>query len=427
MKLRSKAFFCLLFLLISHLTFSSPAEAQTKRFGAYFVEWGVYDRDYVPADIPVAKLTHVNYAFLKPTETDECAIHDTWAAKGKPMDRLVYGTDISRNEHLGTLNQLRKLRSIRPGAHISLLFSLGGATLSNSGVFSAIAADPARRSRLAANCVAFMKQEGFDGIDIDWEFPKSAETANFTELIKAFRAEMQRQGPNPRNGKPFLLTIAASSSVYYINFIDVAEIAPYLDWVNVMAYAKHGCWGINHTGHNAPLLGSTEEPDGFGYSGDGGISEWLRRGMPADKLLLGLPYYGRAFQAMTGPGPNPSSYPGRFAPIDPAMNTSGSCAQGTWAADGILSYWHLVENYVDLQGWTSYWDGEQRTRFLYKDQSSYWISYDDPDSIAEKANYALLHNLGGIFAWELSQEKRPGFTTTYPLTSAAAEGLQGIR
>jgi chitinase len=425
MKSCAKALFPLLFLLMSHLTISPSAEAQSGRFVAYFVEWGVYERDYVPADIPADKLTHINYAFIEPTVTDQCVIHDTWAAREKPMQRVAPGTDISLNEHLGTFNQLRKLRYFlqkKKGKTLPLILSVGGWT--PSSVFPAIAADPVRRSRFAANCVAFMKQEGFDGIDIDWEYPKSADTANFTELIKAFRAEMQRQGPNPRNGAPFLLTIAASPAIYYINFIDVAGITPYLDWVNVMTYSMHGCWGINHTGHNAPLWGSAEEPDGFNYSGHGGISEWLRRGMPADKLLLGLPYYGKAFQAMTGPGPN-LSYPGRFAPIDPAMNTSGNCPQGTWAdtPDGTLSYWDLVNRYVNLNGWTSYWDEEQAVPFLYKDQGSYWISYDDPASLRGKAGYANLQNLGGVFVWELSQEKQPGFTATYPLTNAVAEGL----
>lgn len=419
----TKALFGLLFLLIPLLTFPSPAEAQSRRFVAYFVEWGVFARDYMPADIPADQLTHVNYAFIKPTDTDQCVIYDTWAARQEPMERVVPGTDISQNEHLGTLNQLRKLRSYQEGRGktLPLILSVGGWTFSSA--FPAIAADPVRRNRFAANCVAFMKQEGFDGIDIDWEYPKSADTANFTELIKAFRAEMQRQGPNPRTGAPFLLTIAVSPARYWINFIDVAGIEPHLDWVNVMTYTMHGCWGINHTGHNAPLYGSAEEPDGFSYSGDGGISEWLRRGMPANKLLLGLPYSGKAFQAMTGPGPNPS-YPGRFAPIDPAMNTSGSCAQGTWAdTKGDLSYWDLVNRYVNLNGWTRYWDAEQKVPFLFKDQGSYWISYDDPISIASKAEYARIRNLGGVFVWELSQEKQPGFTTTYPLTNAAAAAL----
>jgi chitinase len=422
MKTYARALFGLLSLVIPLSIASPAAEAQTRRFVAYFPEWGVFARDYMPADIPADKLTHVNYAFIMPTANDQCVIYDTWAARNEPMERVVPGTDITRNEHLGTFNQLRELRSYQEarGKSLPLILSVGGWTASSP--FPAIAADPVRRDRFAASCVTLMKQEGFDGIDIDWEYPKTADTANFTGLIKAFRAEMQRQGPNPRNGAPFLLTIAASSAKYWINFIDVAGIAPYLDWVNVMSYSMHGCWGINHTGHNAPLLGSAAEPDGFAYTADGGILEWLRRGMPAEKLLLGLPYYGKAFQAMTGPGPNPA-YPGRFAPIDPSRNTSGNCAQGTWTDTSDLSYWDLAQRYVNLNGWTRYWDAEQKVPFLYKDQGSYWITYDDPASIAGKAEYARINNLGGVFVWELSQEKAPGFPTAYPLTDAAAAAL----
>jgi chitinase len=255
MKTYARALFGLLSLVIPLSIASPAAEAQTRRFVAYFPEWGVFARDYMPADIPADKLTHVNYAFIMPTANDQCVIYDTWAARNEPMERVVPGTDITRNEHLGTFNQLRELRSYQEarGKSLPLILSVGGWTASSP--FPAIAADPVRRDRFAASCVTLMKQEGFDGIDIDWEYPKTADTANFTGLIKAFRAEMQRQGPNPRNGAPFLLTIAASSAKYWINFIDVAGIAPYLDWVNVMSYSMHGCWGINHTGHNAPLLG----------------------------------------------------------------------------------------------------------------------------------------------------------------------------
>ncbi len=109
---------CWLYLTIaaaSGITFGRD----TRNFCAYFVEWGVYDRNYVVADIPAEELTCINYAFIEPADIDsdslyECRLIDTWAALEKPMSRLVPGTDPGQNEHLGNLNQFRVIRRNHP-------------------------------------------------------------------------------------------------------------------------------------------------------------------------------------------------------------------------------------------------------------------------------------------------------------------------
>ncbi|HEY3572141.1 MAG TPA: glycoside hydrolase family 18 protein [Thermoanaerobaculia bacterium] len=415
--------YCLLALVL----LAAPAVRAAKFVGDYS-EWSVYGHDYVPADIPADKLTHINYAFIVPAGPDAngnyaCAISDTWAAEQKPLDRLVPGTDTSKGEDLGTLNQLRKLRSwrLQNGQVLPLILIVGGS--SGSGAFSGAAATDATRTAFANSCVGLMMNEAFDGLEIDWEFPASTETANVTALLQKLRGTLDAQGTDPRTGAHYLLTLAGPGDAYYLSRFDVAGIQPYLDWVDVMSYDFHGCWGgTDHTGHNAPLYGSADDPDGATFSVSQGISDWISRGMPAAKILLGLPYYGKAFQALTDAGPN-GSYPGRYAGVDPAQNDGTTCAPGTWGNDGGLDYWDLAANYVNVNGYVHYWDGQQGVPFLWKDLTR-WVTYDDAQSLAGKATFARNQGLGGVFVWELSLESAPTqVPKTYPLTNAVAGSL----
>lgn len=408
----------------------APTAARAAKLVAYYTEWSIYERQYFPADIPADKLTHINYAFIKPVGPDAsgnyaCAIVDSWAAKeNDEFPRLVPGTNTVTGEHIGTLNQLRRLRAWRRenGQVLPLLLSIGGS--SDSDKFAAAAATDALRTSFVSSCVNLMMNEAFDGVDIDWEFPADAtQKANFTALIQKFRSVLDSKGTDPRTGIHYLLTMAGPGDAYYLARFDVPSIQPYLDWVNVMSYDFHGCWdGTDHTGHNAPLYGSADDPDGSTFSVSQGTSDWLTRGMPAAKILLGLPYYGKAFQALLNTGPN-GSYPGRYAGVDPAQNDGTVCAPGSWSDDSDLDYWDLAANYVNVNGYTRYWDNQQGVPFLWKDLTR-WITYDDPQSLSGKATYARNQGLGGVFVWELSLEAVPTQTTkTYPLTNAVAGSL----
>jgi chitinase len=405
------------------LTLTSSASAQSRRFVGYFTEWGVYDNQFYPADIPAAKLTHLNYAFVQPVDGAdldsyyECTIADTWAARNKTMQRTVPGT--LPGEEKGTLNQLRRLRTWRQQNNQTLPILLSIGAYSMRARFSALAADPAHRLSFVNSCVTMMQQEQLDGIDLDWEFPTSSETDNYTAILQDFRNALNALGTNPRTNAPYLLTAAVAGAKSNIDAINVAAVKDLVDWVNVMTYDYHGCWGNSHTGHNSPLRLSSQDTHTT-YSTDYAVREWLRRGMPAGKIHLGLAYYGRALNNLQNAGPNPS-FPGRYATLDPALNNDPNCVVGTFGSDdGAFDYWDLADRFVNLNGYTRYWDWEQEVPFLYKDQAGYWITYDDANSVSTKVHYARNMSLGGIFVWELALESRPAAPKTYPLTDAAA-------
>lgn len=414
-----------------------PVES-AMRFGAYIVEWGVYDRDYVPADVPVDLLTQLYYAFISPVDVNndglyECAVYDSQASLDEPLKRLVPGTDKDKGENLGMITQLAVLKRAHPD--LQVIMSVGGA--GDSDNFPRIASNEQQRRHFAQSCVDFMDSAGFGGIDIDWEFPAVADRADFTDLLTTLREELDKE--SLATGQDYPLTIAASPFDFDLDAIDIAGIAPILSWVNLMTYEYYGGWA-DYTGHNAPLCPAVGDPYGDLWNSAGGVQLWLDGGMPPEKLNLGLPYYGQGFQHLQDPGPN-HDVPGRFAAV-----TSGDYVDGTWdLIDGTspgssFDYWDIVENYSGpfanttkpkkgLHGYTRYWDDEQGLPYvtspgaLNGSNDDLWLSYDDPQSLTRKVQYARSVKLGGVFAWELSQERAPG-SNDHPLSEAIAAAIQ---
>src|SRR5262249_54207935 len=140
-----------------------PGKAPAKRLVAYFTEWGVYGRKYHVTDIPADKLTHIIYAFARINEKGECALYDSYAA----IDKFYPGDKWDKGFLRGNFHQLQKLKKKHP--HLRTLIAVGGWTL--SGPFSDVALTAKSRTTFARSCVAFLVKYGFDGIDIDWEYP----------------------------------------------------------------------------------------------------------------------------------------------------------------------------------------------------------------------------------------------------------------
>jgi chitinase len=423
--------FCMIIFVfcVSGLVSAVSASRETATFCAYFVEWGVYARDYFVADIPADKLTHIKYAFIEPADITgdgyfECRLFDTWAALEKPMDRLVPGTNPDQDEHRGNLNQFTVLRRNHPD--LTVLMSLGGWTLSYN--FPVIASTEAHRTHFAEFCVQFMHEHGFDGIDIDWEYPGPGDRDNFTLLLQTFRTVLDDLSDT--TGIHYPLTIAAPAGPAHIMNIDLPAIEPYLDFINLMTYDFNGIWSST-TAYNSPLYTSPDDPMGPTWNSDAAVQTYLID-IPPEKLNLGMAYYGRGFQNLHNSGPNPG-YPGRYAGV-----TAGSPVQGTWDDTGVFDYWDIVNRFsgtfqhsVDplpvLDGYTRYWDAEQIAAYVFHPDAVgqtgfYWLGYDDPQSLTAKVQYARSLNLGGVVIWELSQESSPG-VLLYPLTDAIHAAL----
>lgn len=343
------------------------------------------------SQIPASQLTHINYAFAN-IANGQCVLGDPYADTDKAFPGDTWDAGAKR----GNFNQLNKLKAANPG--LRTLISVGGWTW--SGNFPAAAATAASRATFAQSCVAFMKQYGFDGIDIDWEYPvaggltpgTAADKVNYTLFLQALRDELNRQGAAD-GGKHYDLTIAAPAGPSILTNLEISKVAAIVDWINLMTYDFHGSWEST-TGHNAPITKPTGDPGPAGFYSDATIGSYLAAGAPASKLVLGVPFYGHSF-AGVGPTNN-----GLFQP------TTGA-GTGTWEA-GSVDYKDIAANY--LPRLTRQYDASAKVPYLYDAAKKEFISYDDPASMALKANYIASKGLGGGMFWEMS-----GDTSDYAL------------
>jgi len=371
----------------------------SSRVVGYYPGWGIYARNFEIADLPAAKLTHVNYAFAN-ISGGQCVLGDPWADVERHLPGDPWSGPGSDAPYFGNFRQLDLLQEQHP--HLLTLISVGGWTW--SGNFSDAALTPASRALFASSCADFMEDYGFDGIDIDWEYPgggglpsntsRPEDTQNFTLLLEALRNELNARGA--QNGRDYLLTIAAPSGGDKIANIEVEQVHPLLDFINVMTYDFNGAWSPI-SNFNAPLYASPSDPTTTqGMNADAVIQAYLGRGVPSDKLVLGVPFYGRAVQGV--------------ANVNAGLFQSHSGApQGTWddgasGATGMFDYADIAANYLGVAGIDEHWDEDARVPWLHQPSSGLFLSYDDPVSLAIKREYVLANALGGVMIWEMSSD-----------------------
>ncbi|MFD2763244.1 glycosyl hydrolase family 18 protein [Micromonospora eburnea] len=376
---------------------TTPPPAGGKKVVGYFAEWGVYARNYHVKNIhtsgSAAKLTHILYAFGN-TSGGRCSIGDSYADYDKAYTAAdsVDGVADTWDQPLrGSFNQLRKLKRMYP--NLKVLWSFGGWTWSAG--FTQAAQNPAA---FADSCYSLIKDprwaDVFDGIDIDWEYPNacglqcdSSGPNAFKNVISALRSKF---------GSSFLITAAITadgSAGGKIDAADYAGAAPQLNWLMPMTYDFFGAWAAQGpTAPHSPLTSYTGIPQ-QGFWSDAAIQKLKSKGIPSDKLLLGIGFYGRGWTGVT------QSAPG---------GTATGPAPGTYE-QGIEDY-KVLKNTCPATGTVA--------GTAYAKCGSNWWSYDTPSTIGGKMTYAKNQGLGGAFFWELS-----GDTSNGELIGAIKGGL----
>ncbi len=388
--------------VVSTAAQDTPAETPPFRIVGYYTSWAIYGREYFVTDIPTDKLTHITYAFANISEDGECILGDEWADTHFP-----YPGDAEGDALKGNFRQLQLLKEANP--HLQMLISVGGWTWSDR--FSDAALTEETRATFARSCVDFMLRYGFDGIDIDWEYPtgggeegnieRPQDTENFVLLLAALRARLDAQGE--QDSRPYLLTIAAGAGRDDYEPLDWARIHPLLDWINVMTYDMSGAWR-EVTGFNAPLYDSAETPP-EGTSTDRALSGFLALGVPPEKLVMGVPFYGLGWTGVS------SNQNGLHQPFD-------GLPDGTWEA-GSFDYGDLAANYLGT--YERFWSDMAQVPWLFNAEEGIMITYDDHEALARKAEYVRERGLGGIMFWELSADDDAAslLTTLYETLNGA--------
>ena len=353
------------------LLLGTPTGAEQRTYQAggevvgYYAGWAAY-QGYTPDQLPAEHLTQINYAFAR-IDPDTLTI----ALENPAHDKK-------------NLAALRKLR--QQNGHLKLLISVGG--WSDSQHFSDAAATAARREAFAASCVDFVVAQGLDGVDLDWEYPVSggapgtihrpADKQNFTKLLQELRTQLDCQGR--RDGKDYSLTIAGAAGSWYLNQIEAVKVADIVDHIFLMGYDLHGPWDTS-ADFNAPLY----TPSGASPQGKSSIADsvqaYLDKGIPVEKLVLGMPLYGYAYQG---------------------VSSQNNGLYSTYTSAKSVSYRTLKKNYLSNAAYRQYRHQEAQVPYLYGSRT--FISYDDAESLAAKAALARSRDLGGIGFWELSQD-----------------------
>ncbi len=364
----------------------------------YFVEWGVYARNYHVKNIATsgsaAKLGYINYAFGNVTN-GACTIGDSYADYDRFYDAASSVDGVADTWDAGALRgnfgQLRRLKRMYP--NIRILWSFGGWTW--SGGFGQAAANPTAFANSCYNLVEDPRwADVFDGIDIDWEYPNacglscdSSGPAAFKNLMSALRS---------RFGASYLVTAAITAdgtSGGKIDATDYAGASQYVNWYNVMTYDYFGTWAASGpTAPHSPLYSYAGIPVA-GFYADAAIAKLKAKGVPAGKLLLGIGFYGRGWTGVTRDAPGGSA--------------TGP-APGTYEAGN--------EDYKVLKNTCPPTGTVAGTAYAYC--GNQWWSYDTPATIGGKMSYAKAQGLGGAFFWELS-----GDTGTGELIGAMRTGL----
>lgn len=381
----------ILFLLLSSfsLFIATIFAAQEKPFKVvgYFPNWAMYRSvPFYPKDINPKLVTHINYAFVKTDTAGNIILFDPWADIDHRTDWNV------EKSYWGNFRQLTELKEKNP--QLKTLFSVGGWTLSEP--FSQLAENPAARANFIRQSIEFADKYGFDGIDIDWEYPGFAthngrpqDKENFTQLLKELHQATKAHQP------PLLVTIAAPAGPTHMQNMELGEIHEYLDWINLMTYDFHGPWGGGEdevTNHNSPLYATGQGNPEFNV--DAAVRGYLAQGVPKNKIVVGMPLYGRSYANV------PDTSDGLYS----SYNGIGT---GTTEEAGLRFFNDIKQNL--LSSYICSWDDQAKVPYLYNPATKQFISYDDEESLRLKANYVREHELGGAMVWELGQDTRPAW------------------
>ncbi|CAN9352610.1 unnamed protein product [Alternaria alternata] len=322
-----------------------------------------------PEDIPIGLYTHINFAF---------ATIDPKTFKVAPSSK----TDVDLYKRL----MLHKQKD--PG--LKVFIAIGGWTFNDPGptatTFSDLAASVPRQKTFIDSLLSFMSTYGFDGLDLDWEYPvaedRSGREVDFDNFPK-FMSRLKQALTSASKG----LTITLPASYWYLQHFDLVNLEKSVDWFNIMSYDLHGTWdkGNKWTGNVLnPHTNLTEI--------DAALDLLWRNDVDPTKVVMGVAFYGRAFSATSE------------SCLEPGCTYESGGQKGKCSREvGILLNSEIDDMVTANAGSVTLYKKEAAKVATWGNQ---WISYDDEETLQMKSEYAQTLCLGGLMVWAISHDTK---------------------
>ncbi|XP_071748272.1 uncharacterized protein Cht6 isoform X16 [Lepeophtheirus salmonis] len=374
-----------------------------KKVVCYYANWAVYRQGqakFSPQNINPYLCTHLIYAFGGLKKDDTIA----------PFDKYQ---DLEKRglSHFASLKTYNK--------ELKTMVAIGGWNEA-SKKFSPMVADPERRYTFIKSAVQFLRRYNFDGIDLDWEYPtqrdggRPQDKENYAKLIKEMREAFEREADQTGKDRLIISMAVPASLEITAEGYDVRALDKDLDFFNVLAYDYHSSLetAVNH---HSPLF-RIKEISEFDFRTDLNIEStikyYLGHGASPNKLVLGIPTYGRSYTLV-----NPDAHE-----IGSPTDGPGVKGNGT-KEDGYLAYYEICKG-IKEQKWDVVRANPGQTG-PYAHHDNFWVGYDDIDIVREKAYYVAEEGLGGIMFWTIDNDDFRGncHNEPYPLIEAAKRAL----
>ena len=320
-----------------------------------------------PSTIDAKQLTHINYAFVN--------------VKNNKAHLENEKRDVENFRRLNTLKQKNPA--------LQLLISIGGWSWSEN--FSNAVLTDSLRKDFAISAVNIIRKNNLDGVDIDWEYPgipgeegnvyRPEDKKNFTLMFEALRKELNLL--EKETGKKKLLTTATGGFSSFLNQTEMGKAQQYLDYINLMTYDYYP-WKV--ASHHTNLYASKANPSE--NSADKAIKAYINAGVPPSKLVIGLAFYGKNLKLTAG------SQKGLGDSIASTANHFGK------------GFTFLKDSVINKKGFIAYRDEEAKAPFLFNSATKQFISYDDEWSVANKCEYVIKYQLGGVMFWEYHSDSK---------------------
>ncbi|XP_064482748.1 endochitinase-like [Ornithodoros turicata] len=343
----------------------------------YYQTWAYNRPDpmtYDIEDIPAHFCTHLIYSFVGLDNT-------TWEVTS--IDPLL---DFER----GGFKRFNAFKKKHP--HLKTLLAVGG-WAEGGKKYSDMVSVSSRRETFVKSALQWVLKHGFDGFDLDWEYPaaldrngKMSDKENFVHLVKELRAAFE-----PHN---LLLTCAVPVAKFRLDEgYEVQELGKYLDHIHVMSYDLRGNWAGFADVHSPLYRRPFDEWAYEKLNVHDGLALWAERGAPKHKLIVGVPLYGRTYTLGS------KDNHGLRAPVAKWL---GGGSPGEYTNEtGFHAFFEVCKNVKD-NGWTREWDDIGKCPYAYKDKQ--WVGYEDEQSMQIKMDYIREHGYGGAMVWAIDMD-----------------------